>query len=76
MNYPDSIDRVFPLSQGATERALLRPPRIFSSTSTSFPAPAVMGHGAFMRAWAARRHAIVAAAAQSAAPGITTTSLG
>ena len=74
MNYPDSIERVFPLSQGTPERALLRPPRIFS-TSTS-PMPAVMGHGAFMRAWAARRHAIVAAATQPANPAITTTSLG
>lgn len=74
MNCPDSIERVFPLSQGTPERALLRPPPIFSSTSSA--TPAVMSHGAFMRAWAARRHAIVAAAAQSAAPGIATTSLG
>ncbi len=74
MNYPDSIERVFPLSQGAPDRALLRAPRIFSSPSSTVPA--VMGHGAFMRAWAARRHAIAVAAVQPAAPGIGATSLG
>lgn len=74
MDYPDSIERVFPLSQGTPERALLRPPRIFSNPAST--APAVMGHSAFMRAWAARRHAIVAAANQSANPVTTTARLG
>ncbi|MDP3070697.1 MAG: hypothetical protein Q8N18_10430 [Opitutaceae bacterium] len=64
MNHPDSIERVFPLSQGTPERALLRPPRIFSSPP--FAAPAVMGHGAFMRAWAGRRQALIAAAQKTA----------
>lgn len=74
MNYPDSIERVFPLSQGTPERALLRPPRIFSTPAST--APAVMGHGAFMRAWAARRHAIVAATVQPAKAESATASLG
>lgn len=73
MNYPDPMDRVFPLSQGTAERALLRPPRIFLPTNVA--APAVLGHGAFMRAWAARRHAL-AAAAKPAEAGVAVASLG
>lgn len=74
MNYPDSIERVFPLSQGTPERALLRPPRILSTPQ--FAAPAVMGHGAFMRAWAGRRQAILSAAAKPAAPEPAGANLG
>ncbi|MBL9201796.1 MAG: hypothetical protein JNL39_14900 [Opitutaceae bacterium] len=68
MNYPDPMDRVFPLSQGAAERALLRPPRILLPGTV--PAPAVLGHGAFMRAWAARRHALAAGAKPAEAPSV------
>ncbi len=74
MNYPDPLDRVFPLSQGTPDRALLRPPRIFSSQTIA--TPAVMGHGAFLRAWAGRRHALIAAAQKSAATELAAVSLG
>lgn len=67
MNYPDPMDRVFPLSQGTAERALLRPPRMLLPGNA---APAVLGHGAFMRAWAARRHALAAAAKPAEAPHV------
>jgi hypothetical protein len=66
MNHPDTIDRIFPLSQGTPARARLCPPRLFASPTVT--APAVLGHGAFMRAWAARRHALAAAARPAAEP--------
>jgi hypothetical protein len=65
MPHPDTIERIFPLSQGTPARARLCPPRIFAPSPIA--TPAVLGHGAFMRAWAARRHAL-AAAKPAAAP--------
>ncbi len=64
MHHPDTLDRIFPLSQGTPDRARLRPPQIFPAAPAA--APAVMGHRAFMRAWAGRRQAILAAARPAA----------
>lgn len=54
MKHPNTLDRVFPLSQGAPERRLLRPPRLGALKTSQGP---VLGHAAFLRAWAARRAA-------------------
>lgn len=49
------LDRVFPLCGGSSERARLRAPRLPLLVK---PTPGgVLGHRAFMRAWAARRAA-------------------
>lgn len=57
---PPNLDPVFPLAGGSFERRRLRPPQL-----CVVPGPlhgAVIGHRAFMRAWAARRAARIAAA--------------
>ena len=52
MNHPNSLDRVFPLSQGSPPPRLLRPPRLGGLKLGSGQVP---GHAALLRAWAARR---------------------
>ena len=53
MNPKSSLERVFPLSQGSSERLLIRPPRLV--TISKYNGGPVLGHAAFLRAWAARR---------------------
>jgi hypothetical protein len=53
MNPQSSLERVFPLSQGSSERLLIRPPRLASIPK--YNGAPVLGHAAFLRAWAARR---------------------
>jgi hypothetical protein len=65
MNPTPELDRVFPLSGGSEERARLRAPRVL--TGINLTPGGVLGHRAFMRAWAARR-AAKAFAASSQAP--------
>jgi hypothetical protein len=62
MNPTPELDRVFPLSSGSTERARLRAPRVLSSLSVT--PGVVLGHRAFMRAWAARRAALAQSVAE------------
>jgi hypothetical protein len=56
---PD-LERVFPLSSGSFERPVLRPPQLASAPR--FTLPVATGNHAFLRAWAARRAAVRAAA--------------
>ena len=53
MNSTAKLDHVFPLSAGSSERAALHAPRIAASLPVT--PGVVMGHGTFLRAWAARR---------------------
>lgn len=55
-----STERVFPLSTGSFERSPLRAPRL--SVNPWSVSGNVLGHRAFMRAWAARRAARAALA--------------
>jgi hypothetical protein len=64
MQTTPELDRVFPLSGGSAERARLRPPQL-ALLINSTPGN-VLGHRAFMRAWAARRAALAAAASARA----------
>ena len=47
------LDGVFPLSAGSSERAALHAPRLAGNLAVT--PGLVLGHSAFMRAWAARR---------------------
>ncbi len=59
MNLHPDVEHVFPLSGGSFERPTLRPPRIFAHPRQTVGP--VMTHRAFVRAWAARRAARLAA---------------
>ncbi|MDO8540945.1 MAG: hypothetical protein Q7S40_10960 [Opitutaceae bacterium] len=69
MNPNPDPDRVFPLSGGSSERAALRPPRL--SVYPRYATVPIMGHRAFLRAWAARRAARLASAQAAGKPAET-----
>ena len=60
MNPTPELERIFPLCGGSSEPPRLRAPRVLPSITVT--PGIVLGHRAFLRTWAARRSAYVAAA--------------